>query len=131
MPLNKYQYEYLQEEQSDIKRFQQRFEAHITESREYREAVRQPMDYRFQLDTAAYQMDYKVKPCVAVHLPQHQFDRLMEQQTRIDRLVDDAEAGKRMWLKERADRSVREANPAVEKAYQKYLMLLELCRSTN
>ena len=130
MALTKYQYEYLQEEQSDIKRFQQRFEAHITESREYKQSVRLPMDYQYKLGTASYNMDYKVEPCVAIHLPKAQFDRLMDQQTRIDRLVEDAEAGKRMWVKERADRTVRDKHATVEKAYQKYLMLLELCRDT-
>ena len=131
MSYNEHIYQYTQEEQSDVKRFQQRFEAHIAESREYRQTVRGPFDYTSLQGTASYHMDYKVEPCVAIHLPQHQFDRLMDDQTRMDRLREDAEAGKCMWLKERAERAIREANPTVEKAYQKYLMLLELCRDTN
>jgi hypothetical protein len=129
MSYNKYIYQYTQEEQSDVKRFQQRFEAHITESREYRHSIRAPIDYMTLKHTATYEMEHKVEPCVAIHLPQHQFDRLMDDQTRMDRLREDAEAGKRMWVKDRADRSIRETNPTVEKAYQKYLMLLELCRT--
>ena len=129
MALTNYQYEYLQEEQSDIKRFQQRFEAHITESREYKHSVRQPLDYQYKLGTASYNMDYRVEPCVAIHLPKVQFDRLMDDQHRMDRWREEAEYAKGFMKRHIADERVRDTNPTVEKAYQKYLMLLELCRS--
>jgi hypothetical protein len=46
----------------------------------------------------------------------------------MDILMKDAEQGKRIWRQEREDRRIRDQNAAVEKAYQKYLMLLELAR---
>jgi hypothetical protein len=50
------------------------------------------------------------------------------EQEHMQRLSDDAEQGKRLWVQQREDRQVRDYNPAVEKAYQKYVMLLELAR---
>jgi hypothetical protein len=46
----------------------------------------------------------------------------------MQRLGKDAEYGKRAWDHERRDSIVRNNNPSVEKAYQKYTILLELAR---
>lgn len=119
---------YTQEEQNDTKRFQQKFEAHITESREYRHHVRPPMDFRYVPGTAAYQMDYKTEPCIAIHMPRHAFDRLMDDQTRMDMWRDEAEYAKKLVGMWRADEHVRDDNPSVAKAYRNYLTLLELAR---
>lgn len=121
-------HKYTQEEISDTKRFQQRFEAHITDSKEYKRAVRPSLDYMYKSGTAVYEMEYRVEPCVAIHLPREQFDRLMDEQTRMDRWRDEAEYAKKVLTNLRKDEQVRAENPVVEKAYQKYLMLLELAR---
>ncbi len=46
----------------------------------------------------------------------------------IQHLKYDAEQGKKMWRQEREDNAVRALNPAVEKAYRNYQLLLELAR---
>lgn len=119
---------YTGEELRDTKRFQERFEAHITESREYRHHVRPPMDYRYRPDTAMYNIEYKVEPCVAIHMPGYQFDRLMDDQTRMDSWRSEAEYGKKILTMLHKDERVRDENPAVAKAYRNYLTLLELAR---
>ena len=122
---------YTEEEQRDTKRFESRFEAHITESKEYRRAayVRPPMDYSYyQPGTALYEMERRVEPLVAIHLPREQFDRLMDEQTRMDRWRDEAEYAKKVLTNLRMDERVRDDNPAVQKAYRNYLTLLELAR---
>jgi len=124
----KYNYRYTDEEQRDTKRFESRFEAHITESKEYRRAVSPPMDYRYQPGTASYYMDYKVEPLVAIHLPQERFDQLMEEHTRMGIWRDEAEYAKKVLTMLRKDEVVRDDNPAVAKAYRNYLTLLELAR---
>jgi hypothetical protein len=124
----KYNDRYTDEEQRDTKRFESRFEAHITESKEYRRSVRPPMDYRYQLGTASYYMDYKVEPLVAIHLPQEQFDQLMEEHTRMGIWRDEAEYAKKILTQLHKDERVRDDNPAVAKAYRNYLTLLELAR---
>ena len=122
-------YRYQEEEQQDIKRFQQRFEAHITESREYRRTVRTPIDYNYyRLGTVMYEMEHKVEQLMAIHLPKEQFDRLMDEQTRMDMWRKEAEYAKKFLSDLRRDEQVRKLNPAVQKAWDKYQMLLELSR---
>ena len=122
---------YTDEEQRDTKRFASRYEAHITESKEYRRAVysRPPMDYSYyQPGTALYEMENRVEPLVAIHLPREHFDRLMDVHTRMDRWQEEAEYAKKVLTMLRKDEQVRDDNPAVQKAYRNYLTLLELAR---
>lgn len=122
---------YTEEEQRDTKLFESRFEAHITESKEYRRAayVRPPMDYSYyQPGTALYEMERRVEPLVAIHLPREQFDRLMDDQMRMDRWRDEAEYAKKVLTNLHKDEQVRDDNPAVAKAYRNYITLLELAR---
>lgn len=122
---------YTEEEQRDTKRFESRFNAHVTESKEYRRAayVRPPMDFSYyQPGTALYEMEHRVEPLVAIHLPREQFDRLMDDQNRMDMWRDEAEYAKKVLTMLRKDERVRDDNPAVAKAYRNYLTLLELAR---
>ena len=75
-----------------------------------------------------YNVDTQVVPMKAIHLTSDNLAKLLAEQTLMDRLADDANEGKRIWRQEREDSRIRNQNPAVEKAYQKYVMLLELAR---
>jgi hypothetical protein len=50
------------------------------------------------------------------------------EQEHMQQLTDEAKFSKRLWVQSREDRQVRDSNPAVEKAYRNYQMLLELAR---
>jgi hypothetical protein len=128
MAYNNFTQHYTQEKQTDTERFQQRFEAHITESREYRHAVRPPPHYSYLKNTAVYETHFDVEPCVAIHLPKHQFDRLMGDQTRMANCLGEAEYARKFLSSLKADEEVRNNNPVVKRAWEKYLMLLELAR---
>lgn len=122
---------YSEEEDRDIKRFQQQFEAHITESKEYRRAAytRPLMDFSYyQPGTALYEMEHRVEPLVAIHLPREQFDRLMDERLRTARWREEAEYAKQILVRQREEERIRHSTPAVEKAYRNYQMLLELAR---
>ena len=122
---------YTDEEQNDIKRFESRFQAHVTESKEYRRAAytRPGMDFSYyRPGTALYEMEHRVEPLVAIHMPGEQFARLMEEQTRADRWRDEAHYAKNFMKRQIEDERVRDKTPAVAKAYKNYLMLLELAR---
>jgi len=121
-------YRYPEEENRDIKRFESRFQAHVAESREYRQSVCAPIDYRYRPDTAMYNIEHKVEPLIAIHLPREQFDRLMDEQIRMDSWRDEAEYAKRVLTNLRKDEQVCAENPAVAKAYRNYQLLLELAR---
>jgi hypothetical protein len=64
----------------------------------------------------------------AIHLTTDNLERLIREQELIHNLKKDAEEGKRIWIRDCEDRRVRSQNPAVEKAYRNYQMLLELAR---
>ena len=73
-------------------------------------------------------METKITPMKAIHLTSDNLAKLVAEQEHMQRLIDDAEQGKKVWREKIRDQAVRDENPAVEKAYQKYVMLLELAR---
>ena len=107
--------------------FESKYEARIEDSKEYRQYVRQ-MPYYMWDGKKPYEIETQVVPMKAIHLTTDNLDRLMAEQERIDRLLDEQAYDKKILAMLRADERVRDANPTVQKAYQKYLMLLELAR---
>lgn len=107
--------------------FQQKFEACIEDSKEYRQYVRR-MPYNMWDGKGPFDLDTEVVPMKAVHLTHDNLERLVKQQELIENLERDAEYGKKVVNMLRADERVRDDNPAVAKAYERYLMLLELAR---
>jgi len=107
--------------------FQQKFEARIEDSREYKQYIRR-MPYNMWDGKGPLDLDTEVVPMKAVHLTHDNLERLVRQQELIEGLERDAEYGKRLHSMTYADARIRENNPAVVKAYEKYLMLLELAR---
>lgn len=113
----------------ELEHFVSKFECRVEDSREYNQYVRQsPFYHRDFYATDNFKMDTQVTPMKAIHLTSENLARLVAEQEHIQRLTDDAEYGKKCWTHERKDQIVRNENPAVEKAYQKYVMLLELAR---
>jgi len=112
----------------DLEYFISKFECRIEDSREYNQYVRPSSYHRDFYDRDSFQMETKITPMKAIHLTSDNLARLVAEQEHMQRLSEDAEYGKKCWEHERRDSLVRNKNPAVEKAYQKYLMLLELCR---
>ena len=112
----------------DLEYFISKFECRIEDSREYNQYVRPSSYHKDFYDRDSFQMETKITPMKAIHLTSDNLARLVAEQEHMQRLTDDAEYGKKIWADERRDQMVRDANPAVEKAYQKYQMLLGLCR---
>ena len=107
--------------------FQQKFEACIEDSERYRQYIRR-MPYNKWDGKEPFDIDTEVVPMKAVHLSHDNLERLVRQQELIEGLERDAEYHKRLHSMTYADARIRENNPAVAKAYEKYLMLLELAR---
>jgi hypothetical protein len=128
MTYNTYAYDKMRAEASrDVKDFESKFEARIENSREYKQYTRRMPYYmwdgKLPLDT-----DVEVVPMKAIHLSSDNLERLIRDQERLDQLLDEQLYDKQVLAKLRKDEQVRNINPAVEKAYQKYVMLLELAR---
>jgi len=112
----------------DLEYFIGKFECRVEDSREYNQYVRPTPQYRDFYDSDNYKMATEIVPMKAIHLTSDNLARLVGEQELMQRLGEDAEYGKRAWDHERRDSIVRNENPAVEKAYQKYQILLELAR---
>jgi hypothetical protein len=113
----------------DLEHFISKFECRVEDSREYNQYTRQVSSYhRDFYDSDNYKMETEIVPMKAIHLTSQNLAKLVAEQEHMQRLSDDAEYGKKLWVGQLADNAVREANPAVAKAYRNYQMLLELAR---
>jgi hypothetical protein len=122
------QHPYSKYESRDIEYFQRKFECRIEDSKEYRQYVRPAFQYREFHDLSDYKIETEVVPMKAIHLTTDHLNRLVAEQEHLQNLQKDAEEGKRIWIRDCEDRRIRNQNPAVEKAYRNYQMLLELAR---
>jgi len=127
MMYNKTASQWAEERPRDVQYFESKFEARIEDSREFKQYVRQ-MPYYAWDGKEPYNIETQVVPMKAIHLSSDNLAKLLAEQNLIDILMKDADEGKRIWRQEREDSRVRASNPAVEKAYRNYLMLLELAR---
>jgi hypothetical protein len=112
----------------DLEYFISKFECRVEDSREYNQYMRQAPHHRDFYDSDSFKIETEILPMKAIHLTRDNLASLVSEQERLQRLSDDVERNKRMWVQQREDREVRDSNPAVEKAYQKYQLLLELAR---
>jgi len=113
----------------DLEYFISKFDCRVEDSREYNQYTRQvPSYHRDFYDSDNYKMETEIVPMKAIHLTSQNLKKLVAEQEHLQRLNDEAKFGNRLWAQLREDSQVRDSNPAVEKAYQKYQMLLELAR---
>ena len=113
----------------DLKYFISKFECRVEDSREYNQYVKQSHPYhRDFYSTDNYKVEAEIVPMKAIHLTRDNLASLVAEQEYMQRLHDSDAFHKRIWTQLHEDKRVRDSNPAVEKAYQKYMMLLELAR---
>ena len=129
MALNKFYYDRMVRDQpiDRMKAFESKFEARIEDSREYKQYARR-MPYNMWDGKAPFESAVEVVPMKSIHLTIDNLERLVREQERMEMLESDAEYGKKVVTMLRNDERVRDDNPAVQKAYKNYLMLLELAR---
>jgi hypothetical protein len=111
----------------DHKDFESKYEARIEDSREYRQYSRR-MPYYMWDGKMPLDADLQVVPMKAVHLTSENLERLIKDQDFMSRRLEEAEYDRTVVRQLRADEHVRDSNPAVQKAYRNYQMLLELAR---
>lgn len=119
------------DQRRDIERFSKRYGAYIGESRSYRERRVVPMmiddfrdAHRYDVNRSTYDVPY-----VEIHMPEAAFEQFM----RIEEAnaYDSQQVNHAMSVlrQHREDERVRDRNPAVQKAWMKYITLLELTRT--
>ena len=92
---------------------------------------RRPLRYTDWLDSGApipFDQEVDREPMVEMYIPQEKFRRLVEREQEFRDLVNRNQDLFEKIQDQRADEAVRKSNPAVEKAYRNYQMLLELAR---
>lgn len=117
------------EEETD--HFLKRYEARAELSRSKNYYKRVPLKYHDWLnDGSPIPFDLKVdqEPYVEINIPQHKFRELVEQEKYKRYLEERSDYDARIVDMLRADERIRDSNPAVQKAYEKYLILLEMAR---
>jgi hypothetical protein len=124
----KYNYNQQIDTAGDLEYFISKFECRVEDSREYNQYVKPTSYHRDFYDRDSFQMETKILPMKAIHLTSDNLARLVAEQEHLQRLTDDREYSKKIWADASRDQMVRDKNPAVEKAYQKYVILLELAR---
>ncbi len=117
---------------NDVDNFLERYEAHAGLSGHKMYARRRPFsltDYhRNAIDAYYAEVQFEREPYVEMYIPQHRFQDLVERDfyyTKMARQQDYATSVVNQMV---ADEVVRKNNPAVEKAWRNYQMLLELAR---
>lgn len=125
----KHNYVKHQDSAEDLQSFIAQFDCRIEDSRQYNQYVRPTPYHRdFWDGSEPFKVQTEVLPMKAIHLTTDNLARLVAQQEHMVHLSADAEYGKKCWVDQRKDQTVRDTTPAVAKAYQKYHMLLELAR---
>ena len=81
-------------------------------------------------DEMLYQQVYADEvPCVDILMPKDRLQTIINYIKYAESEIDKHETDKKLMARYERDRIVRLNNPAVEKAYQYYCTLLELCRT--
>ena len=81
-------------------------------------------------DSAMYQHSFPIEEvdCVEVLMPQDRLQHIIDYINECEKQINEYRAERQLMYRYEQDRVVRLNNPTVEKAYQKYVMLLELAR---
>jgi len=115
-----------------IQQFQNKYEAKIGESRE-RYATMRRVPYTAWNVTGAmaydHSMAYDYEHAVEVTLRREQFVKLIENDYHYSELKREIDYQEQLVDRMREEQRIRMSNPAVQLAYDKYKMLLELSRT--
>jgi hypothetical protein len=109
--------------------FCRRYNVQITES-EHRRARREAVS-NWSMDYTKYSpVEYRVEyeQLVALHMPRESLDRLLALEPKLEYTHDQLNRYSRKEQADYQDAQVRENNPTVKKAWEKYQMLLGLAR---
>ena len=117
------------EASNDVRAFARKYSAYISESRQYRHRVPEPMMWD---DPRRVYRDYYLnthdEPYVELHMPQGSLQHIMSVVEAHGADADKINHAMGVLNQLRADERVRDNNPAVQKAWMKYITLLELTR---
>lgn len=118
------------EDRKDIDKFARRYSAYISHSRQYRYRVPEPI--MWDDPKSVYQHTYLThtydEPYIELHMPRASFERIIAKDDSEEQDAYKVKHALDVLNQHRIDERVRSDNPAVQKAWLKYVTLLELAR---
>jgi predicted AAA+ superfamily ATPase len=119
---------------NEVDKFLHKYEAQASVSDRKHYAKRMPMSmseyhrYHTAMDVYEYESYMQREPYIEMYIPQHRFQELVAREEHFDRLVLTQDYAGKILNDQLIDERVRNSNPSVKKAYEKYKMLLEIAR---
>lgn len=127
--IDRYQQQY--DADREVNEFLHKYGASASLSRDKRYYKRVPIRYQAWLDDNCpipFEQEVEMEPMVEINLPREHFRKLVEREADYQDLIRINQESANILFQQRADEKVRKENPAVEQAYRRYQMLLELAR---
>ncbi len=110
-------------------RFRKRFQMHVEKSKRHYRHRSAPISYRSWSEAnIPYQQEIEKEPLLKVYVSEEHYERLVKREQEIEELERENFRFKKIENETFNEMGVRNKNPAVQKAYEKYKMLLELSR---
>lgn len=118
---------------NDVDDFLKKYEAKASLSRDKLYARVRPMsrmDYSYDCTREIYNAQAYVdrEPYVEMYIPQHKFQEMVERDRYYKQMAAQHEYATELANQQIRDEVIRKTNPAVEKAWRNYQLLLEMCR---
>ena len=134
MAINSYQEyirrkDYSAEEMTD--RFLKKYEASAGLSSRKLYYKRLPIRYQDWLNTGGpipFHQEIEKEPMVEMYIPQHRFKEMVESERRMEEVGDENYRLRHLEEQLHNERMIREKNPVLQKAWEKYQMLLGMVR---
>jgi len=122
--------------QDSNQHFYNQMEMHVRDSNRTLRRLRRPplpqinaWDVTMSDDVLYQQVYAEEVPCVEIFMPKDRLETIINYIKYAEDEIDKHDTDKKLIARYEHDRVVRLNNPAVEKAYQHYCTLLELCRT--
>lgn len=112
----------------DPDNFLTRYEAHLAYSNK-RYAHRQPIRLVDWNVYAEHYIDHRVEQYMEVTIPQHRLQELIERDRYFNEMVKRHDYAQMLLAERTIEDTIRRQNPAVEKAWRNYQLLLEMART--
>jgi len=116
--------------------FYNQMEMHVRDSNRTLRRLRRPplpqvnaWDVRMSDDVLYQQVYAEEVPCVEILIPKDRLQTIIDYIKYAESEIEKHTTDRQLMARYERDRVVRLNNPAVEKAYQHYCTLLELCRT--
>lgn len=109
-------------------RFRKRFQLHVEKSKRHYRHRPVPISYRAWNQTLPIEHEYERESLLKVYISNEHYEQLVKSEQLAENLERENDRFRRMEKATLEEMTIRSRNPTVQKAYDKYKMLLELSK---